>query len=42
MTVGPWLDFDPITSQFTGAFAAEASKLCEEEYAAGFELPEIG
>ena len=42
ITVGPWLDFDPITSQFTGEFAAEANKLCEEEYAAGFELPEIG
>jgi predicted dehydrogenase len=39
--VGPWLDFDPSTHQFTGEFAAEANKLCQEEYAAGFELPEL-
>jgi len=38
---GPRLDFDPLTHQFTGEFATEANKLCEEEYAAGFELPEI-
>jgi hypothetical protein len=38
---GPWLDFDPATNQFTGQFAAEANKLCQEEYAAGFELPEV-
>jgi hypothetical protein len=38
---GPWLDFDPATHQFTGEFAAEANKLCVEEYAAGFELPEV-
>lgn len=38
---GPWLDFDPATNQFTGEFAAEANKLCVEEYAAGFELPEV-
>jgi hypothetical protein len=38
---GPWLDFDPTTNQFTGEFAAEANKLCQEEYAAGFELPEV-
>lgn len=39
--VGPWLDFDPAAHQFTGEFAAEANKLCQEEYAAGFELPEV-
>lgn len=38
---GPWLDYDPATNRFTGEFAAEANKLCEEEYAAGFELPEV-
>jgi hypothetical protein len=38
---GPWLDYDPATNRFTGPFAAEANKLCEEEYAAGFELPEV-
>ncbi|MGV3658583.1 MAG: Gfo/Idh/MocA family protein [Prosthecobacter sp.] len=38
---GPWLDFDPASHQFTGEFAAEANKLCQEEYAAGFELPEV-
>jgi hypothetical protein len=38
---GPWLDFDPVTHQFTGEFAAEANKLCVEDYAAGFELPEV-
>jgi hypothetical protein len=38
---GPWLDFDPASHRFTGEFAAEANKLCEEEYAAGFELPEV-
>lgn len=38
---GPWLDFDPASNQFTGEFAAEANKLCQEEYAAGFELPEV-
>jgi predicted dehydrogenase len=37
--VGPWLDFDPATERFTGEFAAEANKLAQEEYAAGFELP---
>lgn len=41
ITAGPWLDLDPVTHQFIGEFAAEANKLCEEEYAAGFELPEI-
>lgn len=41
ITAGPWLDFDPTTHQFTGEFAAEANKLCQEEYAAGFELPEM-
>jgi len=29
------------THSFTGEFAAEANKLCQEEYAAGFELPEV-
>ncbi len=38
---GPWLDYDPAANRFTGEFAAEANKLCEEEYAAGFELPEV-
>ncbi len=38
---GPWLDFDPATHRFTGEFATEANQLCEEEYAAGFELPEV-
>jgi predicted dehydrogenase len=38
---GPWLDYDPAANRFTGPFAAEANKLCEEEYAAGFELPEV-
>jgi len=38
---GPWLDYDPATNQFTGEFAAEANKLCQEEYVAGFELPEV-
>jgi hypothetical protein len=38
---GPWLDFDPGSHRFTGEFAAEANKLCEKEYAAGFELPEV-
>lgn len=41
IVAGPWLDFDPATHQFTGEFAAEANKLCVEEYAAGFELPEV-
>lgn len=41
IVAGPWLDFDPGTLRFTGEFAAEANKLCEEEYAAGFELPEV-
>jgi predicted dehydrogenase len=39
--VGPWLDLDPVTERFTGEFAAEANKLMDEEYAAGFELPVI-
>ena len=41
IVAGPWLDFDPATHQFTGEFATEANKLCVEEYAAGFELPEV-
>jgi predicted dehydrogenase len=41
ITVGPWLDYDPAANKFTGAFAEEANKLCEEEYAAGFELPVV-
>ncbi|MBX7211744.1 MAG: Gfo/Idh/MocA family oxidoreductase [Verrucomicrobiaceae bacterium] len=40
IVAGPWLDYDPATNRFTGEFAAEANKLCEEEYAKGFELPE--
>jgi hypothetical protein len=39
--VGPWLNFDPVAERFTGEFAAEANKLMEEEYAAGFELPVV-
>lgn len=39
--VGPWLDFDPVSEKFTGEFAEEANKIAKEEYAAGFELPEI-
>ncbi len=38
---GPWLSFDPKSERFTGEFAAEANKLMEEEYAAGFELPAV-
>ena len=38
---GPWLDFDPTSHRFTGEFAAEANQLCQEDYAAGFELPEV-
>ena len=41
VVAGPWLDFDPEQHRFTGEFAAEANRLCEEEYAAGFELPEV-
>ena len=41
VVVGPWLDFDPVNEVFTGEFAAEANKLAQEEYAAGFELPEV-
>ncbi|OAI57098.1 hypothetical protein AYO49_02900 [Verrucomicrobiaceae bacterium SCGC AG-212-N21] len=39
ITVGPWLNYDPAANKFTGQFADEANQLCEEEYAAGFELP---
>jgi hypothetical protein len=42
VTVGPTLGFDPQTEKFTGEFAAEANKLIEGQYAAGFELPKIG
>ena len=38
---GPWLDFDPVSLRFTGEFAEAANKLSQEEYAAGFELPEV-
>lgn len=41
VVVGPWLDFDPVNEVFTGEFAAEANKLAQEEYAAGFELPDV-
>jgi hypothetical protein len=41
-TVGPWLEFDPVSEKFVGEFAAEANKLAQEEYAAGFDLPSIG
>ena len=40
-SVGPWLDFDPVTEKFTGEFAEEANKIVQEEYASGFELPVI-
>jgi predicted dehydrogenase len=40
--VGPWLTFDPVSERFTGDFADAANKLMEEDYAAGFELPEVG
>jgi predicted dehydrogenase len=39
--VGPWLDFDPVSEKFTGEFAEEANKMAQDEYAPGFELPEI-
>jgi predicted dehydrogenase len=39
--VGPYLQFDQASKKFTGEFAAEANKLMEEEYAAGFELPVV-
>jgi len=41
ITAGAWLNYDPAANKFTGEFADEANKLCEEEYAAGFELPEV-
>ncbi len=41
ITAGPWLNYDPAANKFTGEFSDEANKLCEEEYAAGFELPEV-
>lgn len=41
VSVGPWLDFDPVSETFTGEFAEEANKLAMDDYAAGFELPEI-
>ena len=42
ISAGPWLEFDPVAEKFTGEFAAEANKLAQDEYAAGFELPKIG
>ena len=42
ISAGPWLEFDPVSEKFTGEFAAEANKLAQDEYAAGFELPKIG
>jgi predicted dehydrogenase len=42
ISVGPWLEFDPASEKFVGEFAAEANKLAQDEYAAGFELPKIG
>jgi predicted dehydrogenase len=41
-SVGPWLDFDPVSGKFVGEFAEEANKLAMDEYASGFELPKIG
>ncbi|MCX6855465.1 MAG: hypothetical protein NTV80_11245, partial [Verrucomicrobia bacterium] len=41
ISAGPWLEFDPVSEQFTGEFAEEANKLAKEEYAPGFELPEV-
>lgn len=40
-SVGPWLDFDPVSEKFVGEFAEEANKLAQDEYAAGFELPKV-
>jgi hypothetical protein len=40
-SVGPWLDFDPVSGKFVGEFAEEANKLAMDEYASGFELPKI-
>ncbi len=42
ISAGPWLEFDPVAEKFTGAFAEEANKLAQDEYAPGFELPKIG
>jgi predicted dehydrogenase len=40
--IGPWLNFDPASEQFTGEFAAEANALQQqEEYRAEFALPAI-
>lgn len=41
IVAGPWLDFDPVSEKFTGAFADEANKMAQDEYAVGFELPVI-
>jgi Oxidoreductase family, NAD-binding Rossmann fold len=41
ISAGPWLEFDPVSEKFTGEFAEEANKMIKEEYAPGFELPEI-
>ena len=38
---GQWLDFEQAKTKLTGELSAEAKKLCVEEYAAGFELPEV-
>lgn len=39
--VGPWLDFDPKSGNFTGEFAEEANKFLTDKYAPGFELPTV-
>lgn len=40
-SVGPWLEFDPVSEKFVGEFAEEANRLAIDEYAPGFELPTV-
>jgi len=40
-TVGPWLNFDPMSERFTGDHAEAANKLAKDPNNKGFEVPDV-
>lgn len=40
-TVGPWLEFDPVTERHKGEYAKEANELLKDKNRRGFEIPSL-
>ena len=41
MTLGPWLDFDPVREQYTGPMASQANKHVKRNYRPPFVIPDV-